>query len=205
MLFLISCTNENEIFENENQYQKIANLIDTEDQKLAYSSLEAGEKLSFWKQKFDKIRNTTNLTNEQADFIDDIENSLTKTTFNENSNEFTVFKDYYTKVFDAKSKKLFNDEQCFLYFYSFELKEDLTSEKINYRILEQGLNSTESNNSTARIRECNCNTGGCKRLTGLSVWGLEWENGECRGITCWDDNWGCGFMGFYGCASLCTY
>lgn len=157
-------------------YNSIIEINDTGEQRLVASALSSEDKFSLWQYKLDNFKNNNNLSVAQINFINDLKRDLTELVFVENSDARKEF------ILNKKNEYMTNAK---LLFGENEGRYLLTKvENINHRIEK----ITADNNrvvSGGPIRKCDCESNSeCWRLTGVSVWGLSWEYGNCSNNTC---------------------
>jgi len=206
LLMFSSCTQTNDLFENKMNisnnelFSKVVSLNDLTEQKLVFRTLSSFEKFMFWKAKFNLLIDNNEFNVKQLNFINQFINLLSENKFEKGSNEYEVFKNYELAEIEKKGSELFNKEQLYYIFYSFENPENLNENKIKYRIKKK--NKLQASKV---IPECDCTTT-CRRITGVSLFGISWEIGKCdTGPGCVDDGWGCGALGLWGCNGGCKY
>ena len=108
---LLSCENENlESINSDVKINQILELKSLNEQKLAYSLLKPQEKVNIWKKHLELMISTNNYNNEQINFINNLQKSLTINFFSNKSKT----NDTFNKKIISEGLKIFSKKE--LYF-----------------------------------------------------------------------------------------
>tara|TARA_R110002051_G_C8680193_1_gene491676 strand:- start:604 stop:1257 length:654 start_codon:yes stop_codon:yes gene_type:complete len=191
----ISCNEDKDSsieFINESKIQQIIEMVDNQEQKLAYSLLNKNEKYSLWQQKFEIIINSKYFNEGQNQLIKKIKNDLISDIFLEDDDSQIYFKNVSIPNYLKTLKKEFNNEDIGFIFYTLDSYRSLKKDVIKYEDNEGG--------GTGQSKSCDCNRN--------SMWSCTWwntstclERAELNGCKILFD--GCGFMNSYSCNGKC--
>jgi hypothetical protein len=108
---LLSCENDNlETINSDAKVNQILELESQNEQKLAYSFLKPQEKVTIWKKHLDLMISSNDYNNEQINFINNLQKSLTINFFSEKSKA----KDTFNKKTISEGLIIFSKKE--LYF-----------------------------------------------------------------------------------------
>lgn len=154
-------------------YDSIARLEDTEDQLLIASTLTPKQKMDMWQIKLSNFEQNNSLTQQQTDFIEGLKLALqNESLFDERSPERASFP---AGTYLENAKSLFGVEAGGYLLTRVE--------NINHR-LEKIAESGAIERGP--VRSCTCESDGeCYRITGVELWGVQWEYGTCPSGGCY--------------------
>lgn len=209
LISLSSCSNDNDGTAKSNSknyltkksisnYENIINLDKTSSQKLATYSLNPTEINEIWQLKLDNFLENNELNSVQQNFILKLKSEINSNLFVKNNayrNSFLLNKkDKYME----EAKSLFGENEGWYLLTKIE--------NINQRFEKNKLikNSQSDKVGDDPIKSCDCdNTRDCKRLTGIGIWSISWEYGECKNKSCYISS----FLGIWESDNdgLCEY
>lgn len=134
-----------------------------------------------WQHKLANFENNNTLTEQQAVFIDTLQVLMTASNMDnirsETPNPGLVAG---AARLQTEAVNLFGQKEGWYLLNRFEnINQTLT--KSNFPV---------SSISTDSITDCDCNSDSdCWRITGIAIWGVTWERGECTSATCYQESW----------------
>ncbi len=171
----------------ERTFKDIISIDDTSEQLFIASALAPDDKLALWQYKFENFKSNNDLNAQQANFIEELQSVLSEQILTTGSPERNAFLRDKSEWYLNQAKHLFGENEGWYLLTKVE--------NINNRI--DRINGTTSGkpSSPSGIKKCECEKDSeCKRLTGIGLWGLEWENGSCSNKTCVIQDWFFGFI-----------
>ncbi len=182
--------NEYSLKNNHSEYQglydKILSIDDLTEQKIVVSTFNSGTQAILWKMKLNNFVINNKLDEKQLDFIQRLNTLLTPEnisdiTKRENKDLIIIFDNYKHEAIE-----LFEEHIGWYLLNKFE--------NINQTLnkIDSSSNNSLNNASTKNIiKPCNCQEmDECWRITGVSIWGIQWEYGSCDSEDCYvQDYW----------------
>lgn len=192
-LILSSCENELSHYSTKSKndfselYNNILDIDNLNQQLYVANSLSATEKYNLWQLKLNNFLFENDLNNDQIDFIKKLKDIIKPDLFIDKNNREAFNENFKNRLLD-ESKQLFGNELGTYLLRKFE-NSNQTLAKLDKK------SKSISKTGFAPVSACDCSGDSeCTRLTGISIFGLSWEYGECGGDDCYRES--THFLGF---------
>ena len=182
---------ENDISKNaefQRLYDEILAVDDLNEQKIILSTFDSETQSSLWQIKLDNFVANNDLNRTQLEVINELKNIMISDNFTKIKNKDNLNLKQRSVRLKQKVINSFDENIGWYLLNKFE--------NINQTLAKIEKTPKEATN-VARIislRACECEPNdSCARLTGISIWGLSWEYGDCGG-ECYTQTY---FFGLY--------